>query len=172
MSIHSPVPFGSAESNGTAHTLRYELPLPHPVDKVWGAVATPDGLAGWLAAADPFEPGPGGEVTLRWQNTDTEGNATVAPGRITAWRRGSVVEYTVDVHGSVRFDLEPGPRDENTVLHFTNDFTGPESLCLDCLAGWHNHFEYLLEALDGHPKDWSTWTLERWRELREAYEGA
>ena len=174
MSTDSHVPYGTAETSGDAHTLRYELRLPHPVDTVWAAVATPGGLRGWLAAADPFEPGPGGEITLRWQNTDPDGNATVAPGRITAWKRASIAEYTVDAHGCIRFALTPSPAPdatdgEATVLRFSNDFTGSDEVVLDTLAGWHHHLEFLTEALEGHPKDWSTWTLDRWRRLREEY---
>ncbi|MCP2260721.1 putative conserved protein YndB, AHSA1/START domain [Streptoalloteichus tenebrarius] len=166
--METSCPFGSSESRGQTHLLRYELRLPHPVDEVWEAVATPEGLPGWLAAAEPFEQRQGGAITLRWLNTDEQGNATVAPGRVTAWVPKRVAEYTVDVHGRVRFELEPA--DGGTLLRFVNEMTGPDAERLSCLAGWHNHFEYLREALAGRPKDWSTWTLDHWRELYAEYE--
>ncbi|MEV4742768.1 SRPBCC domain-containing protein [Streptomyces sp. NPDC049555] len=167
-----PSPYGAAESRGDIHTLRYELSIPYPVDEVWDAIATPEGLPAWLAVAEPFEQREGGAITLRWQNTDAQGNATVAPGRVTAWQPKRVVEYTVEIHGRIRFELEPGPLGVGgTLLHFTNEMTGTEDVRLDCLAGWHHHFEYLLQALGGNPADWSAWTTERWRQLRDEYRG-
>lgn len=127
------------------------------------------GAAGWLAAAEPFEPRIGGRVTLRWLNTDEAGNATVASGTVTAWDVERVAEYTLEgAHGRIRFHLEP-PRGDHVVLRFTNEFRGDDASRLDRLAGWHHHFEYLVQALDGHPADWSAWTFTRWQELRDGY---
>ena len=72
------------------------------------------------------------------------------------------------MHGRIRFHLEP-PRGDHAVLRFTNEFHGDDALRLDCLAGWHHHFEYLLQALGGRPADWSAWTFTRWQELRDGY---
>lgn len=167
------VPYGSAHSSqdGAAHTIAFELEFPHPVDSVWAAVATPGGLRGWLAAADPFEPGPGGAVTLRWLNGVSGGEAPafVAPGRITAWSRRRLAEYTVDERGSFGFTLRGTPDDDRTRVRFRNDFTGDESERLDCLAGWHQHFELLYEELCGHPANWAAWTPERFAALRAEY---
>ncbi|MEH6377031.1 SRPBCC domain-containing protein [Streptomyces sp. KLMMK] len=167
-----PSLYGKSEPRGEdSHLLRYELSLPFPKAEVWLAIATPEGLPTWLAAAEPFEQREGGSITLRWQNTDEAGKATVAPGRVTAWQPQRLAEYTVDIHGRIRFELEDAPASVGgTLLHFTNEFTGPDNVRLDCLAGWHHHFEYLLEALAGRPADWSGWTLERWRKLRAEYE--
>ncbi|MEU4200419.1 SRPBCC domain-containing protein [Streptomyces sp. NPDC045470] len=172
--LESPVPYGTAVSVDDVHTLRYELNLPQAVEEVWSAVATQEGLPGWLAAADPFIRHEGGAITLRWQNTDEQGVATVAPGQVTGWGPTRLAEYTVDVHGRIRFDLQSrdGSGAHGTRLRFTNEFTGPPAFRLDCLAGWHQHFEFLVDALAGRPEDWSTWNLERWRELRADYAAA
>lgn len=157
----------STGTGGPVQHLHHELHLPHPVEKVWAAVATPEGLPGWLAAADVFEPRLGGAVSLRWLNGD---EAATHSGRVTAWEPERVAEYTIDLHGRCRFHLEAAHAQAGaTTLRFTNEFTGDDELRLDCLAGWHNHFEFLADALDGRPKDWSTWSLDRWRELRESY---
>ncbi|MCX4549053.1 SRPBCC domain-containing protein [Streptomyces sp. NBC_01387] len=155
---------GTSTSHGNSHVLRFALYLPHPAARVWGAVATPVGLPGWLAAADVFESRLDGRVTLRWLN-----EPTVATGSITAWDPERVVEYTLSVHGRVRFHLESvGP--DATVVRFSNEFTGAPAQLLDSLAGWHIHFEFLYDALEGSPKDWSSWNRERWQLLRAAYE--
>ncbi|MGK5628624.1 SRPBCC domain-containing protein [Streptomyces sp. URMC 123] len=164
--------YGTSRTLSTdTHRLRYELRLPHTMEDVWEAVATPEGLPGWLAVADAFEPRIGGAVTLRWLTTDDRGRHTVVTGTITAWEPPRLAEYSVSVHGRVRFELEPDPVTEaGTLLRFTNEMTGPDEERLSCLAGWHQHFEFLAEALDGRPMDWDTWSLERWRELYGRYE--
>ncbi|WP_367044139.1 SRPBCC domain-containing protein [Streptomyces sp. Je 1-332] len=161
----------SGGAGGPVQHLHYEFHLPHPVEKVWAAVATPEGLPGWLAAADVFEPRLGGAVSLRWLNG---GEAATHSGHVTAWEPERVAEYTIDLHGRCRFHLEAADGDAGTgtALRFTNEFDGDDELRRDCLAGWHNHFEFLADALDGRPKDWSTWSLARWRELREEYQEA
>ncbi|MGW6391364.1 SRPBCC domain-containing protein [Streptomyces sp. NPDC055103] len=164
----SEIPRGRCETHdGDTHLLRYVMELPHPPAEVWEAVATAQGLSGWLCAADPLEPRLGGRVTLRSLNSET-----VASGRVTAWDPEYVAEYTVDPpHGRIRFHLEPGSGSGgSTVLRFSTEFRGTREYRLDCLAGWHDHFEWLSAALDGHRTDWAAWTPERWGELRAQYE--
>ncbi|MER7519324.1 SRPBCC domain-containing protein [Streptomyces sp. NPDC126499] len=164
----SEIPRGRCETHdGDAHLLRFVVELPHPMARVWAAVATPEGLRRWLCAADPLEPRLGGRVTLRWFDSDT-----VVSGRVTAWDPEYVAEYTVDPpHGRIRFHLEPGRPDVagSTVLRFTAEFRGTREARLDMLAGWHEHLERLRDALDGRPTDWLDWSADRRRELRERY---
>lgn len=156
----SEIPRGRAETHDGNLQLRYVLELPHPTVSVWAAVATPEGLPQWLCAADPLEPRLGGQVTLRWLNSDS-----VLSGRVTAWDVGNVAEYTLEPgHHRIRFHLEPA-----TVLRFTHEFPGDREEKLNYLAGWHEHFERLARALDGHPTNWLDWTEDRWRELRALY---
>jgi uncharacterized protein YndB with AHSA1/START domain len=173
------IPRGTSETrDGDDRLLRFELPLPHSVVRVWAAVATPEGLPTWLAAADVLEPRLGGAVTLRRlavpdQGTvppgDAEWRQTVAEGTVTAWDVEHVAEYTVSVHGRIRFHLEPWV-EIGTTLRFTNEFRGTDEQRLDSLAGWHQHFELLADALDGRPMtDWSTWKADRRQELRQSY---
>ncbi|MEU4076647.1 hypothetical protein DEJ45_20780 [Streptomyces venezuelae] len=157
----------SEPHDGGTHLLRFAVELPHPPADVWEAVATPQGLQGWLCAADPLEPRLDGRVTLRWLNGDT-----TASGRVTAWDPEYVAEYTVDpTHGRIRFHLEPGAAGaRSTVLRFTNELRADREYRLDCLAGWHDHFERLAEALAGRPTDWASWDAARWQHLRDLYE--
>jgi uncharacterized protein YndB with AHSA1/START domain len=148
--------------------LRHELPLPHPLDHVWAAVATPAGLGQWLAVPDPWSPRLDAPVAFTRQDVDGSGRS-VDEGRITAWEPGRVAEYTLTVHGRVRFHLEPdGP--SATVLRFTNEFrdTGPADRAVR-LADWHHRLEHLAAALAGHPLDRSARSPARHRELVEEY---
>ncbi|WP_415951271.1 SRPBCC domain-containing protein [Streptomyces sp. KLOTTS4A1] len=159
---------GTSSTEGSIQTLHFVLHLPHPVERVWTALVSPEELPGWLAAADVFEHRLGGAVTLRWLNG---GEDPVHSGRVTAWDVERIVEYTIDLHGRCRFHLaHAAPDTPSSTLRFTNEFQGDDALRLDCLAGWHDHFEYLVDALDGRPEDWSTWNPDRWRELRASYE--
>ncbi|WP_137988721.1 SRPBCC domain-containing protein [Streptomyces vilmorinianum] len=152
--------------DGDTHLLRFVVELPRVVAEVWAAVATPAGLRHWLCAADVLEPRLGGAVTLRWLNGDV-----VVSGRVTAWDPEYVAEYTVGPsHGRIRFHLEPAGSGGATVLRFTNEFRGTQEEKLDALAGWHDHFERLVAAVDGHPTDWASWTDERRQHLRGLYE--
>ncbi|EPH39401.1 SRPBCC domain-containing protein [Streptomyces aurantiacus] len=162
------IEWGTSRTEGDTHTLHWVLRLRHPVAEVWAAVATPEGLPGWLAAADVLEPRLGGAVTLRWLNHEDPA-AAAHSGRVTAWDPDVVAEYTIDLHGRCRFHLEPAGTGRST-LRFTNELVGDDSFRRDCLAGWHNHFEFLVDALDGRPKDWSTWSQDRWSELRRQYD--
>ncbi|MEU7178952.1 MULTISPECIES: SRPBCC domain-containing protein [Streptomyces] len=172
--MESPIPYGTVVSaGGDSHVLTFTLRFPQSVEEVWAAVAGPDGLRTWLAAADPFVQREGGAITLRWLNGDEYGAATVASGQVTCWGPARLAEYTVDVHGRIRFELRADPdHATGTLLLFTNALTVPDSAVLGRLAGWHQHFEFLAEALAGRPVDWSTWTLDRWRALYGAYERA
>ncbi|MFJ6937255.1 SRPBCC domain-containing protein [Streptomyces sp. NPDC101132] len=143
--------------------IQFEVRLAHGYEQVWAAVSTAAGLRGWLARADVLERRLGGAVTLTWP-----GGGPTVHGRVTAWDVERVAEYTVTGYGRIRLHLESaGP--EATLLRFTNERRGGDADRLDALAAWHEHFERLAEALDGHPVDWMTWTPDRRRELRAHY---
>ncbi|MER6369388.1 SRPBCC domain-containing protein [Streptomyces mirabilis] len=112
----------------------YLLRFPQPVENVWAAVATSDGLGGWLAAADVFEPRLGGAVTLRG----------IGSGRITAWDVERIAEYTVEGRGRIRFHLEP-TRPSGTTVRFTHESPRDED------PGWRQRFEHLSAYVEGTP---------------------
>jgi uncharacterized protein YndB with AHSA1/START domain len=114
--------------------LHYLLRFPQPVENVWAAVATSEGLRGWLAAADVFEPRLGGTVTLRG----------IGSGRITAWDVERVAEYAVEGRGRIRFHLEPG-RPSGTTIRFTHESPRDEDL------GWRERFAHLSAYVEGTP---------------------
>ncbi|SOE70041.1 Activator of Hsp90 ATPase homolog 1-like protein [Streptomyces sp. OV198] len=114
--------------------LHYLLRFPQPVENVWKAVATPEGLRAWLAEAEVFEPRLGGEVTLRG----------LGSGRITAWDVERIAEYTVEGRGRIRFHLEP-TRPSGTTVRFTHESPRDED------PGWRRRFEELVIYLAGAP---------------------
>ncbi|MFF1836142.1 SRPBCC domain-containing protein [Streptomyces sp. NPDC058231] len=166
---HSVIERGTTETRGDEHVLRFTLRLPHPVPRVWAAVASSEGLARWLGAADPFEPYIGGAVTLRLAPAGQETEVRTVSGTVTAWDVERVAEYTLDSgRGRTRFHLEP-PRGEDVVLRFTNEFRGDDARRLDRLTDWHSRFERLAAALDGEAAAGPDRPPAGWRELRESY---
>ncbi|MEU9232201.1 SRPBCC domain-containing protein [Streptomyces subrutilus] len=159
-----PVSHGTSESRGEDRwRIHFEPHFPYAYEALWPALTTPEGLRGWLAEAQVLERRLGGAVTLRRPPT-----GTVATGHVTAWDVERVVEYTLTGPERIRFHLEPVGTD-STVIRFVHERGGPESERLDCLAGWHEHFELLESALAGRPADWAAWTGAHRAALRADY---
>ncbi|MFF4250855.1 SRPBCC family protein [Streptomyces sp. NPDC001663] len=120
---------GAGRTHGSTHILHFLVRIPRPMEQVWEAVATPEGLAEWLTAADVLEPRLGGAVTLR----------DLGSGRVTAWDVDRVAEYTLDDGGRVRFHLERDG-EGGTTLRFTREFRGEE----ESEPHWRSRFERLI----------------------------
>ncbi|MFI7500189.1 SRPBCC domain-containing protein [Streptomyces sp. NPDC049687] len=106
--------------------------LPVPMEAVWPAVSTPDGLAAWWTGVELLEPRLGGVVVLRGPGE----------GQVTAWDVDRVAEYTFPAIGRVRFHLERDG-DDASVLRFTHEFQGEGERESD----WRARFERLIAVL-------------------------
>ncbi|MER6677579.1 SRPBCC domain-containing protein [Streptomyces sp. NPDC000983] len=124
---------GASQTRGSTHLLHFLVRLPRPMERVWPALTTPGGLAGWFTAADVLEPRLGGAVTLR----------DLGAGQVTAWDVDRVAEYTVAGGGRIRFHLERDG-DTGSALRFTHEFRGD----LASEETWRTRFERLIEALE------------------------
>ncbi|MGW1170993.1 hypothetical protein [Streptomyces sp. NPDC001153] len=124
---------GTSQTHGNTHILHFLVRLPRPMEDVWPAVATPEGLGAWCTAVDVLQPRLDGAVTLR----------DLGSGRVTAWDVDRVAEYTVEGGGRIRFHLERGG-DAESVLRFTHEFQGEAASESD----WRNRFERLIGILE------------------------
>ena len=149
--------------------LRYERRLRHPIDRVWAAITEPDQIEAWLARAE-LDAVEGGRVRLEWLNTDENGDpyGPVAVGTVTRVDPPRLIEYDVDVHGRLTWELRP--EGDETHLTFTAASKVPDDQLASTLAGWHVHLDFLEEALDGARVDWTDWPRERWAALNARYE--
>ena len=124
---------GTSQTHGNTHILHFLVRLPGPVEQVWPALATPQGLAGWFTPADVLQPRLDGAVTLR----------DLGAGRITAWDVERIAEYTVEGGGRIRFHLERDG-EAGTALRFTHEFQGER----ESEARWRSRFERLIQLLE------------------------
>jgi uncharacterized protein YndB with AHSA1/START domain len=156
---------GTVHEQAGKHTLRFERRIEHPIDTVWEAIATPDGIRGWLGAAD-LELTEGGKVRLQFDKT--VGN--VVHGRVTEVDPPRVLEYTFgeeDPPSVLRWELEDSG-DGATLLVLTHTLPTPEHIG-DALAGWHTLLDMIPAAIAGEDPQWSK---ERWDEVRAGYANA
>jgi uncharacterized protein YndB with AHSA1/START domain len=159
------------------YQLRYLRDLPHERTRVWAAITEPSETVRWWAES-AVDLRVGGEFRVRWLNGDDGEPLQWLDGRIVELEppQGtdrSLIEFTNEAHGVLRFELEPTP--SGTRLVFTATSTPPEEKYVAMsLAGWHVHFEHLAAVLDGTVDaiDWPTWYrdhLPRWEVLHERY---
>jgi uncharacterized protein YndB with AHSA1/START domain len=151
--------------HGTA-TMRFRRRLPHPVERVWKALTDPAELIGWWGEAD-VDLAEGGRFTMRWLNTDDEGDSVVMAARITRLEPPRVLEIEGDPHGVLRFELNRAG--EGTELVFTARTELPADYESKVLAGWHFHLDALAETLAGHAVDIVDLPNARWEEIHARY---
>ncbi|GGR38696.1 hypothetical protein [Streptomyces aurantiogriseus] len=125
---------GTSQTHGNTRILHFLVRLPRPMETVWPAVATAEGLAGWFGPVDVLEPRLGGLVGL----------PGLGGGQVTAWDVDRVAEYTVEGGGRMRFHLERDG-DDASVLRFTHEFRGET----ETESRWRDRFERLIEVLGG-----------------------
>ncbi|WP_432134347.1 MULTISPECIES: hypothetical protein [unclassified Streptomyces] len=123
---------GTSQTHGSTRILHFLVRLPEPVETVWPALATVDGVGAWWTPVDVLEPRLGGTVALRG----------LGAGEVTAWDVDRVAEYTVEGGGRVRFHLER-EGDRGVLLRFTHEFQGEG----DTERGWRERFERLITLL-------------------------
>lgn len=58
------------------NTITRTLDLPHPQEKVWAALTTPEGLSSWFGSHADGEVAPGKDLQMRWEQYDE--SATLA----------------------------------------------------------------------------------------------
>jgi uncharacterized protein YndB with AHSA1/START domain len=152
-----------SKDDGGPDVIRFERRLRHPIEKVWAALTERGELIKWWGDAS-LELAEGGEFTLRWLNTDEDGNAVAMNATITSldpprlletagvWAStGQSGESIDERHAVLRWELEADG--DETVLRFTNivELTDEERSMVP--GGWHFHLDALATALDGGSVD-------------------
>jgi uncharacterized protein YndB with AHSA1/START domain len=166
MPDNHPIADGTVDKGPDGSTrIRFVRRLPHPVERVWEALTDPAEIRKWWGDAD-LDLTDGGRFTLRWLNTDDQGNAALLDGTISkldpprfleisgTW--GSTAANAPATQTTVTWELDPDG--DHTLLQFTNTIPGPpdhpgttDLTTTDTItaAGWHLHLDALATALSG-----------------------
>ncbi|MEV0639588.1 SRPBCC domain-containing protein [Streptomyces sp. NPDC050619] len=123
----------TSRTHGNTHVLHFLVRFPRPMEAVWPAFSTPEGLGAWCTPAEVLQPHLGGAVTLR----------DFGSGQVTAWDVERVAEYTLEGGGRIRFHLERDG-EEGSALRFTHEFRGDR----ESEARWRARFELLIDSLE------------------------
>jgi uncharacterized protein YndB with AHSA1/START domain len=157
-------------------TLVFRRTYPHRPEAVWDAIATPEGLRGWLMCTKvEIEPRPGGRIEM------ISGPARYhSSGKILAWEPPRLLEYEWNIapvpemprgeRAIFRYELTPAPgqgRQEATNVLVTYRRVS-RTTAQGFLPGLHAFLDRLEAQLAGGPlPDWLT----RFGALRAAYPG-
>ena len=138
--------------------IRFLRRLPHPIDRVWEALTDPAQLRRWWGDSD-LELTEGGRFTLRWRNTDADGNAATLEGAISKLDPPRFLEISAtwgmtgtDPGTPTTLTWELESAGDHTVLHFTNTLPAPTQDPTTA-AGWHLHLDALATTLTGEEVD-------------------
>jgi uncharacterized protein YndB with AHSA1/START domain len=134
------------------NAIRFERVLRAPMERVWHALTTPEGLAPWLGAAT-VDLRAGGAFVLDFGESEMRGRILTLepPTRLVLswqeWADGEVAEYgiTPDFHSELSFELEPLPH--GTRLTLLHRLIETDEIMASFLGGWHAHLEALHAAL-------------------------
>jgi uncharacterized protein YndB with AHSA1/START domain len=152
--------------DGTA-TIRFVRRLRHPVEAVWAALTDPAQMSRWWGDCE-VDLRVGGTFVVRWRNQH-EGRRSVMHATITRLDPPRLLETDGDMHGVLRWELEP-EGDGGTRLTFSSTLELPDEFRTEVLAGWHWHLDALAEALDGGEADLVD--LPGWEDVHRGYASA
>jgi uncharacterized protein YndB with AHSA1/START domain len=141
---------GTLDQVADKQVVRFQRHLAHPVGRVWAALTEPAEMIGWLGDAE-VELVTGGRYVVRWLNTDEQGNRAIYHGTITRLEPPHRLEVSGDIHGVLRWELQPEVG--GTLLTFSSTLALPEEYRTKVLAGWHCHLDFLAGHLDGQSVD-------------------
>jgi uncharacterized protein YndB with AHSA1/START domain len=126
---------------------RREIPVKAPVDRLFDAIATRDGVRGWWTPLVSGSSERGGTLRLEFEGMDEHIDLQVA-----AFRRPTEVEWRVVEHTSldewagtrIRFEVSPAG-DGASTLAFQHVGLSSKLDCYDqCHAGWDHFLDSLV----------------------------
>jgi uncharacterized protein YndB with AHSA1/START domain len=162
-------PRGTAEDDGAYATLTFRRVYRHRPAHVWAAIATPEGLRGWLLCSEVrIDPRPGGLVEM------VSGPAGYrSTGRILVWDPPRVLEYEWNVapvpempqgeRAIFRYELVPDGEATRLLVTYRRI---TKRTARGFLPGLHAFLDRLEAQLDGRAlPDW----LQRFGALQATY---
>jgi uncharacterized protein YndB with AHSA1/START domain len=132
---------GIIETLGDRTQVHFARIFNAPLEKVWAAISTSEGLSGWFTETS-IDAREGGSITMTFpgHGTWTYPVVKVEPPRVLEF------QFDDDAENIVRFELFDGGSETLSVL--TNRFGAP-TLAEDHRVGWHYHLDRLPSYLTG-----------------------
>ena len=125
--------------DGTRPAVRVERRYDHPIESVWRAVTSPDGLAAWFPTPARFDLREGGEVRFDMEGHETGSVVSVEPPHRLVFTWGQ---------DQLAFELaEDGDGTVFVLTHSFDDRGGAASFA----AGWEGCLLVLMAVLDDRP---------------------
>jgi uncharacterized protein YndB with AHSA1/START domain len=142
--------------------VRFERTYAHPIERVWDAVATPEGLAHWFPSAVEIQPYAGGAIAFSGDPNLPPTSGTVLvfePPRRLAFTWGG---------DELHFDLEPA--EAGGCRFVLVNVLGDRAAAARNAAGWSVCLAELGKNLAGRPAQGPHGdTAESWRSHYDAY---
>jgi uncharacterized protein YndB with AHSA1/START domain len=140
------------------YELRFVRELSHPVEKVWRAVTSPEGLSAWFPFAIEGERETGAALRFVFR----EGEAEPFEGSMVEFTPQSAMELAWEDDETLRLELAPSG--SGCVLTLINRFDEIGKAARDA-AGWHGCLDALEASLSGQSID----AMSRWNEVHPGY---
>lgn len=144
---------GTVERHGRRGSIRFERRLAHPVERVWEAVTTSDGLAGWwlpFPATITVDLVVGGEISFA---APEFGEAAMTCEILEIDAPYRLVHTHFDRAVTLTWELTPDG--DGCVLRLTQDTPDiAAALAQGHIVGLHHSLDRLEPALDGTPEPW------------------
>lgn len=150
----------TTDAPDAAYRVRFVRAYDRPVEDLWAAVSSPEGLDAWYPTKLRTDGVVGNPVDESFESKDGTPPLPVPPGTLTAYDPPRVFEYRI--HGPaeaqypgmvgeqlIRMEVRPGASEEESVLTFTHDLSTLEG-ALDVLSGWHYCLEFLALQMGAH----------------------
>lgn len=158
---------GTVIRDGKRGQIRFERTLAHPVERVWEAVTTADGLAGWwlpFPAAITIDLQVGGEMSF---SAPELGDAPMVCEVLRVEPPHLLVHSHFD--RSITLTWELSATDDGCLLRLTQDTADlAAAVSQGHIYGLHHSLDRLEPALDGSPV---AWDWDRLAEIEAEYAG-
>jgi uncharacterized protein YndB with AHSA1/START domain len=132
---------GIIEEIGGRKQVHFARIFAAPLERVWEAVSTSEGLSGWFTETT-IDAQEGGTITMTFPGHGTYPVVKVEPPRVLEF------QFDDDPGNVVRIELFAGG--DETLLVLTNRM-GATDLTADHRIGWHYHLDRLPSWLTGEP---------------------
>jgi uncharacterized protein YndB with AHSA1/START domain len=133
----------------TGSAIAFERSYAVPPERLWRAIATKEGLSGWLADGE-FEGREGGAVRFEFNEDQT------VTGEILVWDPYSELTHTWNINGEIPSTLNYRIHETATGSTLTLTHTKlPAEMAGGYTPGWHAYLDRLGQSLRG--SDVQTW---------------